>query len=112
MDVVKGANEGLRFLLELAALGALGYWGFRTGSGLPLKLLLGIGAPLLAAVVWGVFGSPRAEIPVRGAGLLALEVVVFGGAGLALYAAGRPGLAWAFWLIFALNRALLFAWGQ
>ncbi len=26
------ANDGLRFLLELCVLVALGYWGFRTGE--------------------------------------------------------------------------------
>jgi hypothetical protein len=33
MDVVQGANLALRFLLELAALVAFGYWGFKAGEG-------------------------------------------------------------------------------
>ena len=36
LEVIKGANLALRYLLELCALGALGYWGFKTGGGLVL----------------------------------------------------------------------------
>jgi hypothetical protein len=28
LELIKGANLALRFLLELFALGALGYWGY------------------------------------------------------------------------------------
>ncbi|MFJ8474152.1 DUF2568 domain-containing protein [Kitasatospora sp. NPDC094011] len=56
------ANAGLGFGLELALLAALCYWGFRTGSGLPARLLLGLGAPALAGTFWALFlaaGGPR-----------------------------------------------------
>ena len=33
---MKAINLGVRFLLELCALAALGYWGFVTGQTLPL----------------------------------------------------------------------------
>ena len=56
------ANDGLRFVLELAALTALGYWGFAEHEGV-LQWLLGLGAPLLAAVVWGAFVAPKASRP-------------------------------------------------
>ena len=58
LEWIKGANLLLRFLLELCALGALGYWGFKTGSVTSTKVVLGVGAPLVAAVVWGTFLSP------------------------------------------------------
>jgi phenylalanyl-tRNA synthetase beta chain len=50
VSILKGANLVLRFLLELCALAALCYWGFKTGSVTLSKVGLGIGAPLLAAV--------------------------------------------------------------
>jgi hypothetical protein len=34
LEVIKGANLALRYLLELCAWGALGYWGCKTGGGL------------------------------------------------------------------------------
>ena len=47
------ASLALQFLLELAALAALGYWGSTSGDGTFAHVALAIAAPLLAAVVWG-----------------------------------------------------------
>jgi uncharacterized protein DUF2568 len=66
LELIKGANLLLRLLLELFALGALGYWGFKTGNETIAKIGLGVGAPLVAAVVWGAFLSPRAAIALPG----------------------------------------------
>ena len=93
-------------------LGALGYWGFRAGNGLALKLGLGLGAPLLAAVVWGALGAPGAPVRLSAPLHLLLELIVFGAGVAALYAAGRQGLAGAFAVLFLLNRVLMFVWTQ
>jgi hypothetical protein len=92
------ANEGLAFLLELAALGLLAWWGFRTGSGLAVHLLLGLGTPLLAAVLWGRYAAPRAVVKLPLPGVLTVKAAVFGGAALALGAVA----GWAWGLGFAL----------
>lgn len=51
------ANEGLAFFLELAALGALAWWGFTRDIGRVGSIALAVAAPLAAAVLWG--SSPR-----------------------------------------------------
>ena len=112
MAILKGTNLALAFLLELCALAALGYWGFHTGRGTLAKVGLGLGAPLLAAVVWGLFVAPKATVTVPGPVHLALEVAVFGLAAVALHAAGQPRLALAFALVVVLNRVLIAVWGQ
>jgi hypothetical protein len=87
-------NLTLAFLLELCALGVLGYWGVRTGDGLLAKAALGLTAPLMAAVLWGMFAAPRA--PVSSPPLeLGTKLAVFGSAALALYATGHGRLALA-----------------
>jgi hypothetical protein len=60
---------------------------------------LGIGAPLLTAVVWATFGSPGASFPLSGPLHLIMELFVFGLPAVALYAAGRPALAGTFGLV-------------
>lgn len=50
----------VRFLLELGALAALAYWGYRTGTGFA-RYALALGAPLAAAVVWGVLVAPKSS---------------------------------------------------
>ncbi|HYF76264.1 MAG TPA: YrdB family protein [Symbiobacteriaceae bacterium] len=110
--MLQGANLGVRFLLEICALVGLGYWGFRTGNGGTARYVLGIGAPLLAAVVWGMFVAPKASIPVSGAVRMGLELVIFGSAAAALWAVGRTGLAAAFALVAVISRVLMIVWRQ
>ncbi|POM26346.1 hypothetical protein BTM25_07430 [Actinomadura rubteroloni] len=81
------ANEGLAFVLELVALAALAWWGFAIG-GVP-GVLLGIAAPLAAAVLWGLFAAPKARVRLPLAGILTVKAVVFVAAGLALHGVGH-----------------------
>jgi hypothetical protein len=103
---VKQANLGLRFLLELCLLAALAY------AGLQVSVLLCVVAPLLAAVVWGLFVSPRARFPLRPAAWLAVQVVLFGIAIAGLIAAGSVVLGIAFAVAVAANLALVLFWHQ
>ena len=105
-------NLAVRFLLELCALTALAYWGFRSGSGAGAKAALTIGTPLCMAVVWGLFVAPRSVVqlaePIRfvlGLGILCLTAV-------ALAASGHSALAIAFAVIIVANAALLAVWRQ
>jgi hypothetical protein len=100
MIVIKSLALTVRFLLELAALGAVAWWGFE------VHVLLGIAAPLLVAVVWGAFISPKAAVKVPKAVWVGLQVLVFGAAALAL-AAVAPGLAAAFVAVVVLDSAAL-----
>jgi len=110
--ILKGSNLGVRFLVEMAALWALGYWGFRTGQGTLLRWTLGLGAPLLAAIIWSLWGSPKAPYLLTGYARLIFDAGILGGSVLALYAAGRPGLAGLFGAAMALNELLLLIWKQ
>ena len=89
-------NLAVRLVLEIAALVAIGYWGFDQHSGV-WQFLLGLGLPLLAATAWGTFAVPgdpsrsgSAPVPVPGAVRLLLELALFGLASWALYDAGHP----------------------
>lgn len=111
MELFKWVNMGLRFVLELAALAGLAYWGFTLDRSLLWRILLGVGTPLLAAVVWGTFVSPKARIPLREPGRFAVEVVVFGAAVVALVAAGRPVWGIGLGVVYLLNRLVLTVMG-
>ena len=79
------------FLSELAALAALAFWGWTTGSGW-VRVLLAVGAPLVAAVLWGLFAAPHAafDVPVLA---VVVKLVVYGTAVAALAVTGHPVLA-------------------
>ncbi len=106
-DALHWANATLAFLLEVAALVALGYWGFHTGAGIPAKLALGLGAPLLAAIVWGLFAAPKARFAVPFAAVLATKALVFGAATAALYATGHRVPAVVFAIVVVFNTTTL-----
>jgi hypothetical protein len=112
MDALKSINVAIRFLLDICVLIAVGYWGFKTGSGWLLKILLGIGTPLLIAAIWGTFGAPKASMQLHGFMLMLLEVVVFGSGVAALYATKNYASAWGFAVIIIINRILMFVWKQ
>jgi hypothetical protein len=82
---VRYANVALRFFLELDALAALAYWGVTVDS--PLWPLFAVAAPLLMAVFWGQFMSPKAPRPLHDPLRLAAAALH-----LALtFVFGRPG---------------------
>jgi hypothetical protein len=112
MQLIKGANLLLRFLLELLALGALGYWGFMTGSATLTKVALGVGAPLVAAVVWGTFLSPRAPVQLPWLLVLVLQALVCGSAAAGLVSTGHLTLAVVFGVIVVINAILMYVWEQ
>lgn len=80
----------LVFVDELLAMAAFGVWGWEHDPRWLLVWLL----PVIAAVVWGMFASPKAT---RGGPVtrLVVKVIVFGLASLALLDAGHPGWALA-----------------
>ena len=112
MEAIKTANVVLRFLLELCILADLGYWGVQNGQRLLAKIGLGIGVPILAAVVWGLLGAPGSPWQLHDPLHLILELVLFGAAAVALFASGQRVLGMAFALVFVLNRALMYVWAQ
>ena len=96
-------NLALRFLLELAALAAYAYWGWVAHEG-AWRYVLGIGPPLLAAILWGTFRVPNdpgsAPVPVPGPARLLLAAVsprpavVFGVLVVLHYAASYDRVLW------------------
>jgi Protein of unknown function (DUF2568) len=72
------ANESLAFLIELAALAALAWWGITTGSSRPVHVILGLRLPLIAVVIWALFAAPKSRIKTPLAGALAVKAIVFG----------------------------------
>jgi hypothetical protein len=83
-------NDVLRFLLELFALFSLGYWGYLAWPFPWPGLFFMIGAPLFAAVVWGLFRAPKARFPLDPVGRALVEILVMGSAAAAWFMLGYP----------------------
>ncbi len=112
LTTVKNANLALMFLLELAVYVAAAIWGATVSQVPAVRLAAGIGAPVALAAIWGVFGSPRARFPARGAARVALELAWFGAGAAALGAAGHVAAAIVFGALYLTNAALRRLWHQ
>jgi hypothetical protein len=112
IEVLKNVNIGLSFLLELAMLAALGYWGFYGEKSIWLKWALGLGLPVLAAILWGLLLAPHAAHRLEYKGGLGLSTLLFLLAAAALFFAQQRELAIAFAVIVMLNRILIRVWMQ
>lgn len=106
------ANLGVRFGLELAALAAVAYWGASAPAGRPIRVALAITAPVLVALAWGMFISPKARIPTGLIGRGVLGFVVFSIAALALWSRGQASLAAAYEAVALVSSVLLLVWRQ
>ncbi|WP_051966813.1 YrdB family protein [Kitasatospora mediocidica] len=99
-------NEGLAFLAELAALGFLAWWGWTAVDELAVRILLGLGAPVAAAALWGRYAAPRAVVRLPLPGVLAVKALVFGAGAVALGAVAGVGWGIGFAVFVLLNTAL------
>ena len=95
-------NDILRFLLELFALFSLGFWGYLAWPFPWPGILFTIGTPLFAAVVWGLFRSPKAVFPLDPVGRVLVEVLVMGAAVAAWFMLGY----WVVGLVFGIVAAV------
>ena len=94
-----GANDILRFLLELFTFVTLGIWGFVAWP-LPWPgILIGIGAPALAILAWALFRSPKAVFRIDPFGKAIVEIAVMGAAVLAWLDLGQPVVALVFGVV-------------
>lgn len=112
MEMLKLFNRGLRFLLELCGLIVFGYWGFQTGDNMMMKFLLGLGVPILFAVVWGTFLAPKSTRRLREPWHSLIELIIFALACWALYSTGAVNLSVAFGGIYIVNKILTVLWRQ
>jgi len=92
-------NLALRFLMELSALVAMGYWGWQQSDS-AWRIVFALGVPILAAAVWGTLAVPEdpsrsgsAPLPVPGLLRLAIELGFFSFAAWALYTIGALRLS-------------------
>ncbi|MBT2498219.1 YrdB family protein [Agromyces sp. ISL-38] len=101
-----GPNDILRFFLELFAFVSLGIWGFMA---FPLPwpgLLVGLGAPALAILVWALFVSPKSVFHIDVFGKALVEIAVFSSAAIGWWMLGQPVVGVVFAVIAAVSGIL------
>jgi hypothetical protein len=108
--MLANANLALRFLLELAGIVALGWWGLHIAGGL-IGIILGIGAPVALIAVWSLFIAPKALYPQSPQFRLVAGTILLEIAALSLVTVGAPQAALVLGLAILLNAIGLAASG-
>jgi hypothetical protein len=109
---VKATNLGVAFLLELCLLAILGFWGFHVTGQAPVKWILGLGVPVVVAVVWSVIAAPMSTHRWQPVPLLVFKISIFTLAAAGLYAVKHKTVAGIFEGVSLLNLVLGFIWKQ
>jgi hypothetical protein len=109
---MKAVNIGLAFVLELALLAALGYWGSRLGASVPVRWLAAVGAVVAVALLWSQIAAPNAKRRLAAAPLVVFKLVVFTLGSALLYRTGQHGLGFALEAVAVTNLGLATAWQQ
>ena len=104
--VVRSVGLALRFLCELAALVAVGWWGWTVSPVLVVVL------PVVVAATWGAFIAPRARRRLPDPWRLALEVVVFAAASACFLDVGQLLVAVVFAVAAAVTALLVRKWPE
>jgi hypothetical protein len=105
-------NLGFRFILEMVALVALFLFGISLSDQLLIQILLGLGVPLLAVMVWGLFVAPKAKRRLPDPARLTVELSVFGAGVLAFVLTGSFFLGMLLGTAVIINVVLMFYWDQ
>lgn len=109
---MKSLNLAFRFILELLALLALFLWGSARSDELTVQLVIGLGAPALVMVVWGLFVAPKARRRLPDPLRVMVELVIFALAVVAFALTVGAVVAVLFGLAVLISLALMFLWDQ
>ena len=103
---MKDANLALRFACEVAALVAVGWWGWT------VFWMLGIVLPLVVAAVWGSFIAPKARRRLPDPARLGVEAVIFTAATACFAGVGQPVAAAVFAAAAVVTALLVRKWPE
>lgn len=95
-------NDVLQFFIELFAFASLALWGFVAWP-LPWNIVVGIGAPLIAIVLWGLFLSPKAVLQIDNYAKALIEIAIMVTAAYVWWDLGQPIIAIVFAVVAAVS---------
>jgi hypothetical protein len=92
------AVDLLAFACELFAFFTFAFWGF-AGWPFPWNIVMGIGTPVVAILLWALFVSPRAVVRVHPFVRAVIELLVYAGATIAWWSMGQTWVGLVFAVI-------------
>lgn len=99
MSFIRPIHLVVAFLLELAMLFCLGYYGFHISDSGLQRFIIGIGLPVIAIVLWGFFAAPRARHRLPFPYLIIFKLALFLATATLVYSIGQHQWALTFFAV-------------
>lgn len=112
MNFLKALNLGLAFFLELFMLAAFVWGGFSLNASMLIKVLVGIGVPILVVVLWSMYFAPNSGNRIPLPWLQLAVFALYSVAALVLTKGGEGDVAIKFLCISFVNLSLAIIWKQ
>ncbi len=98
----------LRFLLEIASIGIIIYWGFKLEASLWVKFAVGLVLPAILIFIWSTLAAPLAPNRLEGLARLGVELTVLLIPSIALFSMNYRNVSFVWGLIVVINALLLY----
>jgi Protein of unknown function (DUF2568) len=111
LTILRRFNLTLRVIMETGIVIGLGYWGFQAGNSTGIKIILGIGAPVIIFGFWSLVdfrNAGKSAEPLR----LCQELIIAGIAAVAFFYAGQPAFGWILGIISIVHHILVYMIGD
>ena len=105
-------NLAVRLIVELLGVVFVGYWGLTASDDTAIGIVLGVGAVVAFAVVWGLFLAPTASRGLTKRQKDVIGTIVLLVAAVALALAGQPLAALVYAIVVLVNAAVLWLLGD
>ena len=92
------ALDIVRVVVLIAAIASLALWGFASWD-LPWNIVIGVGAPVVALLLWALFLSPRPVLRVHPFLRAVVELFIYVGVTIAWWSMGQALVGTAFALV-------------
>ncbi|OTN88907.1 hypothetical protein A5819_001399 [Enterococcus sp. 7E2_DIV0204] len=106
MYLIKYTNIAIAFLIEVAAIFILGYWGFTLQSSKIIRVTVVLLAPILMIIIWSIWCAPSSNYRLEGLWLVILKCLLFGIVACCLFTMKQSSIAIIFVTIVAINLVL------
>jgi hypothetical protein len=105
-------NLAVRLIVELLGVVFVGFWGLSASDDTAIGIVLGIGAVVAFAVVWGLFLAPTATRGLTKRQKDVIGTIVLLVAAVALALAGQPLIASLYAIVVLVNAVVLWLLGD
>jgi hypothetical protein len=108
MNIVRGINRLIAFLLELVLIMALGYGGYSIVENVYLKYALAMLLPVIAIVCWSIYAAPRSDKRLEQPWRMAFRLSLYFICAMLLYTIGKTTMAASLATIVLVNELIAF----